>query len=78
MKVSTRYDISGDDEILRMDIRNIRDAINSAKDILEITGRTSDPTGLPTTTGTVYLWFRTDTNALKAYVNGSVKSVTLS
>lgn len=75
--VETRYDKIGNDEALRSDIRNLRNAINAKINLLELDARTSDPTGLPTTTSKVYLWYRTDTNKLSAYVNGSVKTVTL-
>lgn len=77
MKISTLYDKHSDERSLLNDIKTIRDALNGIQSIMELDGRTSDPSGFPTTTAKVYLWFRTDTNELKAYVNGATKAVTL-
>ena len=77
-QIATNYDTKGEDKLLREDIKKLRDAHNLSEKLIEIDGRTSDPVGLPTTSVKVYLFYRTDTNQLSAYVNGSFKRVTLS
>lgn len=77
-QIATYYDKQGDDRELAKDIQNLKNAHNLSEKILELEYRTSDPTGLSTTTGKVFLWYRGDTNQLSAYVNGSTKRVTLS
>lgn len=77
MRVATTYDKQGSEKILRDDIKNLREAVNGIQSIMELEGRTSDPTGFETTTTKVWIWYRTDTNELKAYVNGAVKLVAL-
>lgn len=76
-RVETHYDKDGEDQGLRFDVKKLKDAINSLQTVIDIDARTSDP-ALPTTTAKVFLWYRTDTNKLCAYVNGAVKTVTLS
>lgn len=77
-KVATVYDKSGEDQELAKDIRNLRDSINRQYEVIEIDARTSDPTAFETTSAKAYFWFRSDTNQLKVYINGSTKAVTLS
>lgn len=77
-QIATTYDKGGEDKELAKDIQVLKNAHNLSEKILELEYRTSDPTGLSTITGKVYLWYRGDTNQLSAYVNGSTKRVTLS
>ena len=76
-QIATTYDNGGEDKELAKDIQVLKNAHNLSEKILELEYRTSDPTGLATTNGKVYLWYRGDTNQLSAYVNGSTKRVTL-
>lgn len=76
-QISTDYSQGGEDKKLSQDIRTLRDAHNLSEKILELESRTSDPTGLPTTSAKAYFWFRSDTNELKVYNNGATKAVTL-
>lgn len=75
-QIATDYSQNGEDKKLRTDIKTLRDAHNLSEKILELESRTSDPSGLPTTSAKAYFWFRSDTDQLKVYNNGVTKSIT--
>ena len=72
MKIQTSYQNSRDEEALSQDIIRLRDAHNLGEQILEIDDRTSDPSGLPTTSSKWFIWMRSDTSPkeLRLLLNG--------
>ena len=61
-KITTKYQIIGDDDVLKQDILALKNAHNRSEEILQLDTRTDDPSGLPTTTDKVYIWFRSNTS----------------
>lgn len=59
------------DPILRHDLETIQDQINLQQARPEIDSRSDDPSNLPTSSGKLVMWYRSDLQELRFIHNGT-------
>lgn len=64
-----------EDPILRHDLKTIEDQINLMQERPEIDSRSDDPSGIPTSSGKLVMWYRSDLQELRFVHNGTTYKI---